>query len=188
MESKFFEISMDSFQNEEKKSIGHQNGIFPQEFISCVKINDGDKGSLKSKLHQNCRPESCPYSSIYFNNYADLFLFSVASNAYWLDKFGIFYSKSTFSIIQVYVRSLYSEFRRKFDIKPLPCQFEIDCAGETAFYQTRTLTMPLNNHIIIEGANFKRMHSDVTGRVYNCLELCCHSIEFFKQAQIKNVL
>ena len=51
MESKFFEISMDSFQNEEKKSIGHQNGIFPQEFISCVKINDGDKGSLKSKLH-----------------------------------------------------------------------------------------------------------------------------------------
>ena len=101
---------------------------------------------------------------------------------------GFFYSKSTFSIIQVYVRSLYSEFRRKFDIKPLPCQFEIDCAGETAFYQTRTLTMPLNNHIIIEGANFKRMHSDVTGRVYNCLELCCHSIEFFKQAQIKNVL
>ena len=73
--------------------------------------------------------------------------------------------KSTYSITSVYVQSLHNEFRRTFDIKPLPCQFEINCADGTAFYQTRLMTMPFNNYIVIEGLNVKRNHFDFTGGV-----------------------
>ena len=47
MESPFFEISYDSIQNQTLFENQLENGIYPQEFVSCVKIYDGDKGSLK---------------------------------------------------------------------------------------------------------------------------------------------
>ena len=47
--SSFFEISNESIQNQDPTSIENQaeNGIYPQEFVSCVKIYDDDKGSSK---------------------------------------------------------------------------------------------------------------------------------------------
>ena len=46
-ESSFFEISTDSVQNSTPFENQLENGIYPQEYVSCVKIYDGDKGTLK---------------------------------------------------------------------------------------------------------------------------------------------
>ena len=73
--------------------------------------------------------------------------------------------ESIYKIISVYLKSLHDEFRRTFALKPLPCQFEMNCEEGTVFYQNRLMTMHADNYIVIEGSNVNRKHSDVKGRV-----------------------
>ena len=52
IESSFFEISNESFQNQDPTSVENQSGneIYPQEFVSCVKIYDDDKGRTELRI------------------------------------------------------------------------------------------------------------------------------------------
>ena len=49
IDNPIIEVSMNSYQSiqeQNQTALRYQTGIYPQDFISCVKSNDGEKGNL----------------------------------------------------------------------------------------------------------------------------------------------
>ena len=49
IDNPIIEVSMNSYQSNQEQNqtvLRYQTGIYPQDFINCVKSNDGEKGNL----------------------------------------------------------------------------------------------------------------------------------------------